>query len=128
MADETIPQAVSRYFAAIGKMDAEAWVACFDEKGMSYEPGAPTPLQGHASLRQFIRGVLDLFQTIELTADHVFVTGNKTAVKFTGRGLGKAGKQVSFEGIDVFEVNEKGLIQTMWGYWNPAAMLAQLQG
>jgi steroid delta-isomerase len=95
---------------------------------MSYEPGAPTPLQGHAALRQFIRGVLDLFQTVELTADHVFVTGNKTAVKFTGHALGKTGKQVTFEGIDVFEVNEKGLIQTMWGYWNPAAMMAQLQG
>jgi len=128
MTSESIQAVVEQYFAAIGKMDAESWVSCFDEQGVSYEPGAPTPLQGHAALRQFIRGVLDLFQTIELTADHVFVTGNRTAVKFTGRGRGKTGRDVVIEGIDVFEVNEKGLIQTMWGYWNPAAMLAQLQG
>ncbi len=128
MTSESIPAVVEQYFAAIGKMDAESWVSCFAEQGVSYEPGVPVPLQGHAALGQFIRGVLDLFQTIELTADHVFVTGNRTAVKFTGRGRGKTGRDVVIEGIDVFEVNEKGLIQTVWGYWNPAAMLAQLQG
>lgn len=128
MTSEKIPAVVEQYFAAIGKMDTESWVSCFAEQGMSYEPGAPVPLQGHAALRQFIRGVLDLFQTIELTADHIFVTGNRTAVKFTGRGRGKTGCDVVIEGIDVFELNENGKIQTMWGYWNPAAMMAQLQG
>lgn len=128
MTVETIPAAVQQYFAAIGKKDANSWVGCFDEKGISYEPGAPTPLQGHAALGQFIRGVLDLFQTIELTADHVFITGNRTAVKFTGRGRGNNGRDVVVEGIDVFEINENGNIQTMWGYWNPAAMMKQLQG
>lgn len=128
MTIETTPAAVQQYFATIGKMDADSWVSCFDEEGTSYEPGAPTPLQGHAALGQFIRGVLDLFQTIELTADHVFVTGNRTAVKFTGRGRGNNGRDVVVEGIDVFEINENGKIHTMWGYWNPAAMMAQLQG
>lgn len=128
MTSEKIPAVVEQYFAAIGKMDTESWVSCFAEQGMSYEPGAPVPLQGHAALRQFIRGVLDLFQTIELTADHIFVTGNRTAVKFTGRGRGKTGRDVVVEGIDVFEINENGKIHTMWGYWNPASMMAQLQG
>ncbi|MBA5874613.1 MAG: ketosteroid isomerase [Nitrospira sp. CR1.2] len=128
MTVETPPTAVQQYFAAIGKMDADSWISCFAEDGTSYEPGAPTPLQGHAALGRFIRGVLDLFQTIELTADHVFITGNRTAVKFTGRGRGKTGREVVVEGIDVFEINENGKIHTMWGYWNPAAMMKQLQG
>ncbi|MBA5872264.1 MAG: ketosteroid isomerase [Nitrospira sp. CR2.1] len=128
MTVETPPTEVQQYFAAIGKMDADSWISCFAEDGTSYEPGAPTPLQGHAALGRFIRGVLDLFQTIELTADHVFITGNRTAVKFTGRGRGKTGREVVVEGIDVFEINENGKIHTMWGYWNPAAMMKQLQG
>jgi len=44
-----------------------------------------------------------------------------------GRGTGKNGRQVIFEGIDVFEINQDGKIQTMWGCWDPAAMMAQLQ-
>ena len=128
MAIETIPAAVREYFKAIGKMDADSWVSCFDEQGLSYEPAAAAPLKGHVALRQFLMKVLGAFETIILTADHVFQSGNRVAVKFTGRGTGKHGRPVLFEGIDVFEINQAGKIQTMWGYWNPAAMMAQLQG
>ncbi|MDR4480632.1 MAG: nuclear transport factor 2 family protein [Nitrospira sp.] len=128
MTSENIPAVVARYFTAIGEMDPDAWVACFAEQGISYEPGAPTPLQGHAALRQFLANVLEAFQSIAMTEDHVFPSGNRVAVKFTGHGTGKNGGQVTFEGIDVFEINPEGKIQTMCGYWNPAAMMAQLQG
>ena len=128
MTSENVPAVVARYFTAIGEMAPDAWVACFAEQGASYEPGAPTPLQGRAALRQFLAEVLRAFEKITMTKDHVFHSGNRVAVKFTGHGTGKNGRQVIFEGIDVFEINQEGKIQTMWGYWNPAAMLAQLQG
>ncbi|MCS6288851.1 MAG: nuclear transport factor 2 family protein [Nitrospira sp.] len=128
MAGENIPAVVGQYFATIGEMDPDAWVACFAEQGTSYEPGAPTPLKGHAALRQFLVNVLGAFQTIAMVEDHVFQSGNRVAVKFTGHGTGKNGRQVTFEGIDVFEINQEGKIQTMWGYWDPATMMAQLQG
>ncbi|MDF0644419.1 MAG: nuclear transport factor 2 family protein [Nitrospira sp.] len=128
MEPETVRAAVARYFAAIRQMDADAWVACFAEQATSYEPGAPAPLQGHAALRQFFLGVVGAFEKVGLTEDHVFLSGNRAAVKFTGRGIGKNGRSVVFEGIDVFEIHSDGRIHTMWGYWNPAAMLAQLQG
>jgi len=53
----------------------------------------------------------------------VFQSGNRIAVKFTGRGTGKNGQTVVFEGIDVFEINQAGKVQTMWGYWDPTAMV-----
>ena len=127
MTSENVPAVVVRYFHARGKMDPDAWVACFAEQGTSYEPGSPTPLQGHATLRQFLAAVLGAFEQIDMTEDHVFQSGNRVAVKFTGRGTGKNGRHVTFEGIDVFEINQEGKIQTMWGYWNPAAMMADLQ-
>ena len=127
MTSENVPAVVARYFSAIGEMDPDAWAACFAEQGTSYEPGSPTPLQGHAALRQFLAGVLGAFEKITMTQDHVYQSGNRVAVKFTGRGTGKNGRKVVFEGIHVFEINQEGKIQTMWGYWNPAAMMAQLQ-
>ncbi len=126
MAAQIIPAVVAQYFAAIRRMDPDAWVACYTEQATSYEPGAPAPLHGHAALRQFLAGVLAAFQAIDLTEDHVFLSGNRVAVKFTGRGTGKNGRTVVFEGIDAFEISQEGRIQTMWGYWNPAAMMAQL--
>lgn len=49
MTSENVPAVVARYFSAIGEMDPDAWAACFAEQGTSYEPGSPTPLQGHAA-------------------------------------------------------------------------------
>lgn len=128
MASQPTPPAVSEYFAAIARMDPDAWIACFTEQATSYEPGAASPLQGHAALRQFLVGVLEAFRQLELTADHIFASGNRVAVKFTGHGTGKNGRRVTFEGIDVFEIGLEGKIRMMWGYWDPAAMMMQLQG
>ncbi len=128
MSSEHIQAAVARYFAAIRHTDPDAWVSCFTEHAISYEPAVPVPLQGHAALRQFFLGITGTFRKVGVTEDHVFVSGNRAAVKFTGRGIGKNGREIVFEGIDVFEINDSGKIQTMWGYWDPAAMMAKLQG
>ena len=93
MAAQIIPAVVGQYFATIRRMDPDAWVACFTEQATGYEPGAPAPLQGHAALRQFLAGVLTAFQAIDLREDHVFSSGNRVAVKFTGRGTGKNGTE-----------------------------------
>ena len=127
MSPETIQKVVVDYFAATRSMDLDAWLATFAQDAISHEPGHEPPLQGHAALSQFFQGIAGAVESVGLKEDHIFINGNKAAVKWTGHGVGKNGVAVMFEGIDVFEINESGKIQTVWGYWNPAAMLAQLQ-
>src|SRR5215210_2898324 len=126
MSTEMIQKTVADYFAATRAMDAEAWVRTFAEDGTSYDPAAP-PATGHDALRQFFEGIAGAFTQVGLTEDNVFVVDGSAAVKWTGRGVGKNGREVVFEGIDIFEINEAGKIQTLWAYWNPAAMMSQLQ-
>lgn len=128
MSPETIQQIVNDYFAATQAMDKEAWVATMAEDVESHDPvGAPV-MKGRAALRQFFDGITAAFEQVGLTPDSIFVAGNGAAVKWTGRGTGKNGRTVTFEGVDVFEINEAGLIQTIKAYWNPAAMMAELAG
>jgi steroid Delta-isomerase len=124
--NETIRKVVAEYFAAIRAMDPAAWANTFAEDGITHDPVGTPPHQGREALRQFLQGILGLFQEAGLTEDAVFVAGNGAAVKWTGRGVGKNGRQLQFEGIDVFEVNEAGRIQTVKAYWNPAAVMEQL--
>lgn len=128
MSTEAIRKAVAGYFAATRAMDLEAWVASFAENAVSHDPVGGPAIEGHDSLRQFFQGMTAAFEKAGLTEDHVFVAGNGAAVKWTGHGVGKNGREVTFEGIDVFEVNEEGKIQTLWAYWDAAAMIAELQG
>ena len=127
MALDTKATLVQRYFAATRTMNVDAWLACFADDAVSHDPYGAPPIQGKAGLRQFFMNVAKAFKENGFTEDYVAVTGNRAAVKFTVRGVGKNGTAVTGEGIDVFEFNDRGVIQTMWGYWDPAALIARLQ-
>lgn len=126
MSPEVVAKAVKEYFAAIRAMDQQAWVNTFAADAISYDPVGAPPIHGHEQLKAFFENITAAFQEVGLTEDEVFIAGNGAAVRWTGRGISKSGSKVHFEGIDAFEVNEAGKIQTLHAYWNPAEMMKQL--
>ncbi len=126
MSPEVVSKAVRAYFEATRAMDQQAWVDTFAEDAVTYDPVGALPTKGHQKLGEFFQTITAAFKEVGLTEDYVFVAGTGAAVKWTGRGISKQGRNVHFEGIDVFEVNEAGKIQTLHAFWNPAEMLGQL--
>ena len=123
---DKISRAVRTYFLAIRAMDADAFANTFAEDGTTYDPVGSPGITGRDGIREFLQSICKNFKSVRLTEDSVFVAGNGAAVKWTGHGTSTNGGNVEFEGIDVFDVNEDGKIQTVWAYWNPAEMIAQL--
>ena len=107
-------------------MDAEAFANTFAEDGTTFDPVGTPAITGREAIREFLTSICKNFKSVGLTEECVFVAGNGAAVKWIGRGTSATGKDVRFEGIDVFEVNADGKIQTVRAYWNPAEMIAQL--
>jgi steroid delta-isomerase len=128
MSQEAIEAVIAAYFANIAAMNPEGWVEHFAEDAVSYDPVGHPPTKVHEGFREFFQQMQGVFEQLEPATEHIFVAGNEAAVKWTMRGVSKSGKSVSFEGITVFEVNDAGQIQSTRAYWNPAAMMAQLQG
>jgi len=130
MSEQISPDRVSRavrgYFLAIRAMDPQAFANAFAEDGTTYDPVGTPGITGRQAIREFLESICQNFKTVGLTEDSVFVAGNGAAVKWTGKGTSSGGREVNFEGIDVFEVNQDGKIQTIHAYWNPAEMIAQL--
>ena len=52
---------------------------------------------------------------IGLHEEFVHAVGNEAAARWTGKGITKEGKQVRFEGINIFEFN-RGYIVKLKGY------------
>jgi len=123
---DKISRAVRAYFLAIRAMDADGFANTFAEDGTTYDPVGTPGITGRDAIREFLQSICTNFKSVGLTEDCVFVAGNGAAVKWTGKGTSTNGREVRFEGIDVFEVNEDGKIQTVHAYWNPAEMIAQL--
>jgi steroid delta-isomerase len=130
MSEQVSPDKISRtvraYFLAIRAMDADAFANTFAEDGTTFDPVGSPGITGRDGLREFFQSICKNFKSVTLDEDSVFVAGNGAAVKWTGRGTSTTGKEVRFEGVDVFEVNEDGKIQTIRAYWNPVEMIAQL--
>ena len=126
VAPDKISRAVRAYFLAIRAMDPEAIANTFAENGMTFDPVNSPGITGRNGIREFFESIYKNFKSVGLTEDSVFVAGNGAAVKWTGHGTSANGGEVNFEGIDIFEVNDDGKIQTIHAYWNPAEMIAQL--
>jgi len=126
VAPDKISRAVRAYFLAIRAMDADAIANTFAEDGTTCDPVGTPPVSGREGVREFFLSIFKNFKSVALDEDSVFVAGNGAAVKWTGQGTSTNGSEVRFEGIDVFEVNDDGKIQTIHAYWNPAEMIAQL--
>ena len=126
MSPEIVSKAIKAYFKALRDMDEQAWVNTFALDAVSHDPVGALPIEGHQKLSEFFQTIMAAFKEVGLTEDQVFIAGNEAAVKWTGRGVSRQGRDVKFEGIDVIEVNESGKIQTVRAYWNPAEMVSQL--
>lgn len=127
LSTDDIRDRVDRYFAAWQALDAAAWCACFAADATGHEPYGTTPVQGHAALKALFHTITNALQEVAIHAQELHVAHNRAAVLFHGRGVGKNGKPVEVKGIDVFEFNEAGQIQTLWAYWDPAAVLEKLR-
>ena len=125
---EAIQSAVAAYFGATRAMDANAVAEAFAPDGVSNDPVGTPPHKGRDAIRQFMQGVIAESERVESTADDVFIAGDSAAVKWTVQLTAKRGQSVTFEGIDVIQVNGQGKIQTLSAYWDPAPVLAVLRG
>jgi len=130
MTEQVSPDRISRtvraYFLAIRAMDATAFANTFAEDGTTYDPVGSEGITGRDAIREFLTSICANFKSVSLTEDSIFVAGDGAAVKWTGKGTSTTGKNVNFEGIDIFEINPDGKIRTVRAYWNPAEMIAQL--
>ena len=103
---DRISRAVRAYFLALRAMDAEAFANTFAEDGTTYDPVGSPGITGRAAIREFLESICKNFKSVALTEDSVFVAGNGAAVKWTGKGTSANGKEVRFEGIDVFSAGQ----------------------
>lgn len=124
---KAIQKVLGDYYAATRSLDVNQWLDTFAPDAIACEPVGSTPLENREARYEFFLGISDYFETVGLTEEFVKVIDNEAAVKWRGQGVGKTGKTVTFEGIDVFEFNNNAQITSVRAYWDPLAVIAELQ-
>ncbi|MFI6684268.1 nuclear transport factor 2 family protein [Streptomyces sp. NPDC050485] len=124
-----MPLAVLQFFRAAQDGDSDAWANAFADDGVFHDPVGTPPITGRTAIRDFIASVLPNFQPfLGLTPLEAYTIGNQVAVSWRGAAVALDGKPVNWSGINIYELNEDGLIQDAKAYFNHAAFQAQLAG
>jgi len=120
---EYIRKFVAQYFEATRSNDAQKWASRFADNAIVEDPVGTTKINNSKQILEFGQAFMSGFKTVGLYEEFVHVVGNEAAARWTGKGLTKEGKQVRFEGINIFEFNSDGQIVNLKGYWNPNKMI-----
>ena len=121
-----IHSASNYYFAAVSSLDKAAYLACFSEDAIVHDLYGSRPWQGHEGLSKFFGGMERTWTSLIMTPGETYVSGNRLAATWTAHGISKSDKFAQFTGINVFTVNEDGLITQLEAYWDFKAMVAQI--
>jgi hypothetical protein len=128
LADPRFIATVEAYFAAVRERDEQRWLATFSEDAVCHDPVGAIPAEGKASLHESW-GVLSApFKKVIITPCASFYCASGAAVHWAASATGVNEREVTFEGITVFEFAADGQIQTLMAYWDPAAMMIDLAG
>jgi ketosteroid isomerase-like protein len=123
MTPETVRKAVAEYFVALRAMNPDAWAATFAAEGTTEDPAGSPPVKGHAALKQRATAMWAPWVRIALRETEVFVAANEAAIKWTGEGRAKNGRDFRFEGIDIIAVDEQGKVQSVRGFWDTSILV-----
>jgi steroid delta-isomerase len=122
-----MPRAVLQFFRASQDGDADAWAMAFAEDGVFHDPIGTPPIVGRAAIREFIAGVLPNFHPfLGLTPVEAHTIGRHVAVSWRGAAVALDGKPVNWSGINIYELDEEGLIRDAKAYFNSAVFQSQL--
>ncbi|MGH2458098.1 MAG: nuclear transport factor 2 family protein [Chloroflexota bacterium] len=112
---------IEQYYRAINAKNIDAIVDVFEPDGTFQYPESP-PIRGREEIRRAEERILAPIDEMTLTPDQMFIVGDRAAVKFTMRVKAKNGRSATMEGIDTFQINPDGKIQSVSVYYDASAL------
>lgn len=124
-------ESVERFFVALEQSDLSAFLTNLSAEAAQIMPLAPSnfpsKLEGKNALESLYSGVIDHQQTYRRT-HHATANPNVALVKFEGQVTMENGQQYNNSYVNIFEVNDAGLLVRNVEHFNPNILLQSWPG
>lgn len=117
---------LDQYFAALCALDADGFTNAFAADARQEDPVGSPVRQGRAEIRGFFEQMGGLLAELELKPTATYWGPASAAVPWKGRGRGRNGAEVTFEGVDLFAFDAEGRIASIQAFWDAGPVLAAL--
>jgi steroid delta-isomerase len=119
---EQVRDAVTTYVETFQKGDKEGWVQNFAEDAVHQDPNTAPPNVGREAIARFWDTTHQLAERIEFDVEDVIVAGDEAVLVFTLRAYSGEGTGVEFRAVDVFTIDDDGLISREKAYFDLSTM------
>lgn len=124
VSQNNIRNTINAYFAANNARDVDGFVSAFAADAYLYNAAETSPITGRDAVVQVAEQSLLPYREVSATIERIFIAGNGAAVFYTGHLTAQNGRTAPIEGIDVFEINDEGKIQSIRFYLDPTLVIA----
>lgn len=122
---EHVVETVHRYFERVTAADGDAFTALFSDDAEVADPVGTPALRGPAALAKFHGRLHRAWQSLAMTPAEVHVRGDRAAARWTARGTSASGNEIAFDGINVFDIDERGKITRLDAFWDLEGVVAR---
>jgi steroid delta-isomerase len=117
---------IRAYAASWAARDREAWLRTFATNATQEDPVGVSIRRGRREIGEFWDREMARYESIEIAAREIFVVGHEAAMVWTINGVTDEGA-VSFDGVDVLQFDDAGLISSVQAFWERSSLHRQMQ-
>lgn len=110
---------IGTYVSTLNGRDPDAIAALFAEDAVQADPASNPPNVGRDAIRTFFAGSVEASDRWTFSAPTVHTCGDHVAINFR-IAVEVGGGTMVMNGIEVFAVDEDGLISSVHAYWDEA--------
>jgi steroid delta-isomerase len=110
---------IATYVSTLNRRDPQAIAALFTEDAVQADPVSSPPNVGRDAIRTFFTGSIEASDRWTFSAPTVHTCGDQVAINFQ-IVVESSGTTMTIGGIEVFTVNDDGLIASVNAYWDEA--------
>jgi steroid delta-isomerase len=103
--------------SALNGRDPDAIAALFAEDAVQADPASNPPNVGRDAIRAFFAGSIEASDGWTFSAPTVHTCGDHVAINFQ-IDVDAGGATMVMTGIEVFAVDDEGLISSVYAYWD----------
>lgn len=112
---------IRAYAASWAARDREAWLRTFATEGSQEDPVGGPVRRGHREIGEFCDREMARYRSIEIVPREIFVIDHEAAMVWTINGVTDH-DPVSFDGVDVFQFDDAGLISRVRAFWERSSL------
>ncbi len=108
---------IATYVSALNGRDPDAIAGLFATDAVQADPASNPPNVGRDAIRAFFAGSIDASDGWTFSAPTVHTCGDQVAINFR-IDVDAGGATMVMNGIEVFAVDDEGLISSVYAYWD----------